>query len=229
MNQVLAMHGWAGHAGQWHHWQNTFGSLGWTWLAGERGYTHGPTRMPNWSNTDGQRMVIAHSLGLHLLPAPVLQQATAVVLLGCFAEFVPKGRAGRAVATGLRGMDSTLGTSLEAAMLGPFFENAAAPLPGSALPASPPVRGLSSDGRNRLQADLGLLATCRTLPQGWPTQADVLVVQGEQDAVVPPSSCRGLLDALDRQPHTLHRDPSWGHALITPAVLSVVIGWIETR
>ena len=67
MNQVLAMHGWAGHAGQWHHWQNTFGSLGWTWLAGERGYTHGPTRMPNWSNTDGQRMVIAHSLGLHLL------------------------------------------------------------------------------------------------------------------------------------------------------------------
>ena len=28
------------------------------------------------------------------------------------------------------------------------------------------------------------------------------------------------------QPLTLHRDPNWGHALITPTVLSVVQEWL---
>ena len=54
--------------------------------------------------------MIAHSLGLHLLPATVLAQADAVVLLASFSAFVPQGRAGRAVAAALKGMQAALGT-----------------------------------------------------------------------------------------------------------------------
>ena len=54
----------------------------------------------------------------------------------------------------------------------------------------------------------------------------VLVVQGERDAVVHAGSAQQLIDDIEDQPLTLHRDPDWGHALITPTVLSVVQQWL---
>ena len=85
---------------------------------------------------------------------------------------------------------------------------------------------MTSLGRQRLQQDLALLTQCRTLPPGWPEAVPVLVVQGERDAVVHAASAQQLIDDIGAQPLTLHRDPNWGHALITPTVLSVVQQWL---
>ena len=74
----------------------------------------------------------------------------------------------------------------------------------------------------RLQQDLELLATANGL-----AERAVLVVQGDRDAVVHAASAQQLIDDLGNQPLTLHRDPDWGHALITPAVLSVVKRWLR--
>jgi len=45
--------------------------------------------------------------------------------------------------------------------------------------------------------------------------------------VVHAASAQQLIDDLGNQPLTLHRDPNWGHALITPSVLSVVERWLR--
>ena len=66
----------------------------------------------------------------------------------------------------------------------------------------------------------------QNLPTGWPEAVPVLVVQGERDAVVHAASAQKLIDDLGAQPLTLHRDPNWGHALVTPTVLSVVQQWL---
>jgi len=44
--------------------------------------------------------------------------------------------------------------------------------------------------------------------------------------VVHAASAQQLIDDLGAQPLSLHRDPNWGHALITPSVLSVVQQWL---
>jgi pimeloyl-[acyl-carrier protein] methyl ester esterase len=173
-------------------------------------------------------VVIAHSLGLHVLPSPLLQEATALVLLGCFTAFVPEGRKGRATQAGLKGMRAALGSKGEKTMLEHFFQRAIQPLSLSACPPSPLLKGLSSAGRQRLDDDLVLLETCRTLPRGWPSNARVLVIQGEQDAVVHPSSHQQLLDQLGSQVERVHRGPDWGHALITTEVWELVERWIES-
>ena len=111
-------------------------------------------------------------------------------------------------------------------MLERFLDKAASPHARSALPPAPLLQGLTSLGRQRLQQDLELLARCQSLPTGWPEAVPVLVVQGEQDAVVHAASAQQLIDDLGAQPLTLHRDPNWGHALITPTVLSVVQQWL---
>ena len=68
----------------------------------------------------------------------------------------------------------------------------------------------------------------RDSPRGWPSMARVLVIQGEQDAVVHPSCQQQLLDQLGSQVESIHRGPDWGHALITAEVLAVVERWIES-
>ena len=103
MMQVLAMHGWAGQAGAWSHWRQRFEDGGARWSSADRGYGGGEAVAPAWPPGTGRNLLIVHSLGLHLLPAAVLAQADAVVLLGSFSAFVPQGRSGRAVAAALKG------------------------------------------------------------------------------------------------------------------------------
>ena len=105
MMQVLAMHGWAGQAGTWSHWRQRCEAGGAKWSSADRGYNGGEAVAPAWPPGLGRNLLIAPSLGLHLLPAAVLAQADAVVLLGSFSAFVPQGRVGRAVASfGLPGL-----------------------------------------------------------------------------------------------------------------------------
>ena len=125
MMQVLAMHGWAGQAGVWSPWRQRFEDEGATWTSADRGYAGGEVVAPAGSNGAGRNLLIAHSLGLHLLPTPVLAQADALVLLGSFSAFVPHGRTGRAVAAALKGMQAALGTDQELTMLERFRDKAA--------------------------------------------------------------------------------------------------------
>ena len=225
MNQVIAAHGWAGDATVWRAWQRRFEAEGWHWDALERGYGQREPRRPAWTEQPGRRLVIAHSLGIHLLPETILQRADAVVSLAGFTAFVPAGAAGRALAVALKGMASSLGTAEEAGMLRKFLTRCASPLPLSALPNNALLQGLDPLGRQRLQQDLALLQQCRDLPEGWPEAAKVLVVQGEQDAIVCLESRVQLLQALNvaRTDHVLR--PDEGHALVTPAVLDLVLRW----
>ena len=162
MKQVIAMHGWSGDSRSWGPWGRHFQNHGWIWQSSERGYGSLEPRQLHWQDDPDpaarqRRVVIAHSLGPHLLASPLLAEATDVVLLASFSRFVPQGRAGRALQTGLQGMERCIGTSSESSMLQTFLERAAAPTPTSALPPSPVNEGLSETGRQRLLNDLQLL------------------------------------------------------------------------
>ena len=114
-------------------------------------------------------------------------------------------------------------------MLRTFLDRCASPMPATALPPHPMLSQLNESGRARLRHDLTLLGHCSDLPEGWPKLARVLVVQGEQDAIVCPQSQNLLLTALRDQQNELIRLTEHGHALITTAVLKTVLDWVEAR
>ena len=227
MNQAITMHGWAGDASTWRHWREELTALGWHWSDGERGYGTRPPRSPSWHPEPGRRLLIAHSLGLHLLHRSVMETATDVVLLGSFGRFVPSGRAGRAIRAGLAGMASALGSSEERGMLERFLARAAQPLPLSALPPSPLLQEVTAAGRRRLAEDLSLLQECSQLPAAFPANARVLVVQGTLDAIVPAISRQQLTAALPGDRIEIVVLPDWGHALINRTVLATLRSWLE--
>ena len=88
------MHGWSGTASGWEPWRRQAEARGWGWCSGERGYGLAPPVLPDWQPA-GLRVLITHSMGVHLLPPALLAAAERVVLLAGFGRFVPPGREGR--------------------------------------------------------------------------------------------------------------------------------------
>lgn len=235
MKQVIAMHGWSGDSHSWVSWIRHFNHHHWSWQSGERGYGKRQEHMPFWQDdqepTERQRrVVIAHSLGPHLLPDAVLAHATDVVLLASFSRFVPQGAKGRALKTGLKGMRRCLGSDAEAEMLKNFLRRAAAPSPADGLPRGPIHEGLSHEGRQRLTDDLDQLIASAELPPGLQASSRVLVVEAEQDAIVVPAARQELRDAV--QTRLQHPAEHWfmpgsGHALLVPDLLMRIQRWLD--
>ena len=191
--------------------------------------------MPFWQDDPDpielqRRVVIAHSLGPHLLPDAVLAQATDVVLLASFSRFVPEGPKGRALKTGLKSMLRCLGSDAEAEMLTTFLRRAAAPSPPDGLPRGPIQEGLSIEGRQRLSDDLDRLIASAELPVGLQDTTRVLVVEAAQDSIVVPAARQELRDALQaRLQHPAEHLclSGSGHALLVPDLLIRIQRWLD--
>jgi len=199
-------------------------------MAGERGYGAFSPHTPRWgeeAENAARRVVVAHSLGLHLLPAEVLRRADAIVLLASFAAFVPPGREGRRTRAALTGMSASLGDESSArAMLSKFMENVAAPQPADLLPPGPLGGPLDEINRERLREDLELLANCQGLPDGLPRTARILIVEAEEDGIVEPAARAQLRELLPEA--DVIRLPGVGHALLAGDVIGRVVEWVET-
>lgn len=225
---VVAMHGWASDARCWTPWIAATKDQGWVWNCGERGYGQLAPHQASWPNevpSVCRRLVIAHSLGIHLLPPEVLPSADMVVLLASFAAFVPPDRAGRRVRAALQGMAAKLGSQDEAArMLDKFLANAASPEPAGLMPPGPLDSQLNLE---RLREDLGVLSECRGLPERFPPTARVLIFEAGEDRIVEPAAQAMLRETLPAA--DLVRLPLAGHALLRTDVIFQAIGWVNAH
>ncbi|MFM1811587.1 MAG: hypothetical protein RLZZ336_525, partial [Cyanobacteriota bacterium] len=223
--QLIAMHGWCGDSRSWDPWLSLWQGRGWRCSCGDRGYGQRAAVVPRWADGPGPRVVIAHSLGPHLLPAAVLQQADALVLLTSFAQFVPAGRDGRSLRAALDGMARELSGPDPGAMLQAFLQQVAAPARPDLLQATPAAEPLSATGLRQLQKDLDLLARTEGLPEGFPTKAAILLVQAGADRIVAPPARLALEEALPGADVLTLRGA--GHGLLGTPVLAMVMAWLE--
>lgn len=228
--QVIAMHGWAGDGSHWQPWQYAFRARGWDWQSGERGYGERVPVQPSWQGS-GKRVVIAHSMGAHLLNAhnpEVLASAEAVVLLASFARFVPPGNEGRALRAALEGMAAALAEPTGArAMLRRFLSEAAAPDPLEAMAPGPADGPLTPEGLERLRADLQLLGQTRGLPDAFPSHVPVLIVEAGADRIVAPPVRAQLRESLPKA-QVLEMGGA-GHALLRAPLLEPVLAWLARQ
>lgn len=221
--QLIAMHGWAGDQRGWAPFATAAASQGWSWRSAERGYGALAPAMPSWE-AGGPRVLVVHSLGLHLVPPKLLAETDAVILLASFGRFVPEGAAGRRLRTALAGMAHALEGDGADAMLRNFLAQAADP--SSADPTSLGIgdQAVAAAGRALLQSDLELLGRTKGLPQVFPAAARVLIVEAGQDRIVVPQARQALRDALP-DADLLHL-ASDGHCLLNAGLVPMLMGWL---
>jgi pimeloyl-ACP methyl ester carboxylesterase len=141
----------------------------------DRGYWGQQTAL---GESGGGSIVVAHSLGLHLLQPKVIAAAELVVLLGAFRSFHPEGqhaarRSRRAVERMLARLDCE-----PKALLGDFYERCFAPAESAMeVPGIPNVR--------LLRTDLELLQASVLDLTGLRKAARVLLLHGCQDRIAP--------------------------------------------
>ena len=222
--QLIAAHGWAGDSRAWQPWAELAAARGWSFSAFERGYGTLQPHQPSWTPESEERVVIGHSLGPHLLPPQVWEQATTAVWLASFAAFVPQGRLGRSSRIAVEAMRQRIAAGDSTGLLRDFFRQAAAPYPPGAVPMGPLEQGIHGIGQQRLLADLGLLQNTTGLPAGYPAAARALIVEAADDQIVHPSSRASLREHLP-QAEAWSLEPA-GHCLLDPTLPARVMDWI---
>ena len=230
--QVIAMHGWAGTAAGWEPWRAEAKARGWLWRSGERGYGAAPPALPAWEPA-GLRVLITHSMGLHLLPPELLAAAERVVLLAGFGRFVPPGAEGRRLRTALAAMAAQLAEGAEEAetagrvqaLLRNFLARAAEPDPANLMPTGPADQPVGPSARERLRHDLALLAATTGLPTSFPTTVPVLLVEAGADQIVAPAARQLLRQELPAAEIVLLAEA--GHAFLRSPPQGPVLHWLQ--
>jgi pimeloyl-[acyl-carrier protein] methyl ester esterase len=110
-------------------------------------------------------------------------------------------------------------------MLQSFLQQVAAPAPPGLLQATPAAEPLCATGLQQLQEDLDLLARTEGLPEGFPSQAAILLVQAGADRIVAPQARLALEHALPGADVLTLRGA--GHGLLGTPVVAMVMAWLK--
>ena len=234
MKEIIAMHGWAGDSNQWSNWEKIFKCCEWEWQATERGYKDISPHTPKWNHNSNKikikRVAICHSLGLHLIDKQVLYSATHVVLINSFSRFIPSGKENRFVIKALNRMMNAINTPKEAAVLRKFHIKAYKPNSIDIESIQSDLLCLSDSGRLRLKNDLQLLMNSDSLPIGFNTHANVLIVNSEEDYILANQTkaklAEDLRNHLEFLPKTINLQDE-GHFITKIKNIKKVKHWLE--
>lgn len=166
---VVALHGWGFGAGCWDRWREIL-PAGFALHCPDRGYFG-----PAVAVAARPRIVLAHSLGSHLLP-PSLWAADLIAIISGFHRFhSPCARQAQRSHCTVERMLARLERE-PAALLADFYARCDAP---------PPRRWPKAIDAAMLRRDLHLLQESVLEPAAIPAAARVLILHGRRDRVVP--------------------------------------------
>ena len=192
---VVAQHGWGFGAWCWDRWRDVL-PAGFALHCPDRGYFG-----PAVAVAARPRIVLAHSFGLHLL-SPQLWVAELIVILSGFRSF--HSASARQARRSRRTVEQML-VRLErepAALLADFYARCGAP-PDSRWPGA-----IDADG---LRRDLQLLQESVLELSAIPGTAQVLILHGSRDRVVPVERAEELREMLPNSALAIVAEA--GHAL----------------
>ena len=234
MKQIIAMHGWAGDSHQWSNWKKIFKSYDWDWQTYERGYKEISSNTPKWNHDSNQvrlrRVAICHSLGSHLIDTEVLYLATHVVLINSFSRFAPTGKENRPIKLALTRMMDAINTPNEASMLKKFHIKSHKPNQIDIKSSESNFLKVSDTGRMKLKNDLKLLMNSDHLPIGLKSSTKVLIVNSEQDYILPKQTkeklTEDLIKYLETAPKIINLKDE-GHFITKIKNITKVKQWLE--
>ena len=200
MKQIITQHGWGLDQSFWEIYKVKFQKNKWYWQDNERGYFSKNAYQAKWIKNNYKykiKMILCHSLGLRLIDKNLLIDASHIVLINSFYNFLPTNNKRNLVLRTLKRMEKKIITLKNNDMLKEFIDR-------SFLPNGVNIdfqnifdKNLKNLDKNLLLEDLKQLYTDRIFPDGFNKNCNVIFIQSENDLILNKDSSNNFIKFLD--------------------------------
>ena len=111
MKQIITQHGWGLNKYFWDDYKVDFLNNNWHWQDNERGYFSTNNYQAKWIKSESKkeiRMTLCHSFGFHLMQKKILKEATHIVLINSFNNFLPLSNKRNFILRSLKRMETKI-------------------------------------------------------------------------------------------------------------------------
>jgi len=207
MKQIITQHGWGLDKNFWDTYKIDFLKKNWYWQDNERGYFSTNNYQAQWIKSDSKneiRMALCHSYGFHLMQKTVLKEATHIVLINSFNNFLPTSDKKNFILRSLKRMETKIIKGATKEMLREFIYRSFMPNDINNSFQNIFYKSLESLNKKLLLKDLKKLYSNRDFPVFLKKDCKIVFINSENDLVLDKESNHDFLDFLNR---TLEKKP----------------------
>jgi len=235
MKQVITQHGWALDQSFWDTYKVEFQKNGWLWQNNERGYYSKNINESQWikNNLNNQvKMVLCHSLGFHLIQENILNEASHIVFINSFNNFLPSSKKRNLIYKSLKKMEKKI-ISLETEdMLKEFIRRSFLPNNMNINFQNVFYKNLKSLDNNLLLNDLKKLYTKENSLKILKKNCNVVVINSKNDLILDQNSSNNFIEFLSRistKKPTIIELPNQGHCLTNVNFYQIIQKTLEKK
>ena len=206
MKQIITQHGWGLNKNFWDYYKVDFLNNNWHWQDNERGYFSTDNYQATWIKSDSKkeiRMTLCHSYGFHLMQKKILEEATHIVLINSFNNFLPMSHKRNFILRSLKRMETKINAEPKD-MLKQFLNRSFMPNDINNSFKNIFYKSLESLNKTLLLSDLKQLYINRDFPVFLRKDCKIIFIKSENDLILDNESNNNFLDSLNK---TLERKP----------------------
>ena len=207
MKQIITQHGWGLNKHFWDDYKVDFLKNNWHWQDNERGYFSNTNYQAKWIKSHSKkeiRMTLCHSYGFHLMQKNILKEATHIVLINSFNNFLPDSNKRNFIFRSLKRMETKIIKDEPKDMLKEFIHRSFLPNDINNNFKNIFYKSLESLNKTLLLNDLKQLYINRDFPVFLKKDCKIIFIKSEDDLILDNESNKNFLDSLNK---TLNKKP----------------------
>ena len=235
MNQIITQHGWGLDQRFWDSYKIDFQKDHWHWQDNERGYFSKNITQSRWikNNLNDQiKMVLCHSLGLHLIQENLLNEASHIVFINSFHNFLPSTKKRNFIYRSLKRMENKIKSSKTENMLKEFIHRSFSPNNMTINFQNMFYKNLRGLNNNLLLNDLKKLYTDKNSLKSFDKNCNVIIINSKNDLILDQDSSDDFIELLKK---TLTKKPilielaNQGHCLTNLNLHQIIKRTLENK
>jgi len=208
MKQIITQHGWGLNKYFWDDYKVDFLNNNWHWQDNERGYFSTNNYQAKWIKSESKkeiRMTLCHSFGFHLIQKKILKEATHIVLINSFNNFLPVSNKRNFILKSLKRMETKIIKDETNDMLKEFIHRSFMPNHMNNSFKNIFYKSLESLNKTLLLGDLKQLYINRGIPLFLRKDCKIIFIKSENDFMLNNEANNNFLESSNR---TVARKPS---------------------
>ena len=232
MNEIISQHGWAFDSSLWTELRKIYIDSSWIWQDSERGYFNRALVSPKWINNshNQKKVIIIHSLGIHLIDKNVLLNASHAIFINSFYNFIPKNKDRKLIARALEKMNNKFNNLEIKFMLNEFYKNSF--LPNKIDLNYKKAISIKFDNANisYLKNDFRKLSIQDKPPLLVSKNCNVLIIKSSDDRILNHNSSTIFIELMSKtqtQKPMIIEIENQGHIISNYKIFNLIDNWIN--